>query len=491
MPRNDPPDPDDRRPFLSRRAVLASAGTVGVAGLLELGGTSGTFRDEETFGGDTRNTLQAGGLDLVVDSTVRYHDGIASTPRSLPKGGETDRPGAILRLADVKPGDVVEGTLRARVLENPAFLGTRYRTLSNRDAGMTDPEDEVNGPDPDDSDGTPGGDLADAINCVLWYDGYAKAPDSGSGNPWEAGIDDPPRHGFLGEIWTGTAEVADAAAFVAELGAAARPGEVFETEAELVISSGTLADLSGRSTVLNSGIGGGTPDAFQDSWCFDTDVTQRIGVLCWIPRERPGTNDNVIQTDELAYEFGMNAIQCRHNVAADGGPIDPPGRSRAPDRPDNGSFEAGFRGWTVGQDLPKDPNDPDELVDASAAVSTEEASRGKRSAEFFIDGVADEGTIWVQQPVDFAGVDGVAVDVHSRAPSANVITRAAVYWGPVPETGGLAERDFDTSRAVEDHSGWETYEYPISYDGRGLVAAGISVVWEGPATRYLDDVRLL
>lgn len=490
MPRDDPPEPDDRRPSLSRRAILASASTIGVAGLVEVAGTSGTFRDEATFGGDAPNSLQAGGLDLVVDSALRYYDGIANTPSPLPEREVTDRPGAIVRVADVKPGDVVEGTLRARVLENPAFLGTRYRTLSSLDGGMTDPEDDVNGPNPDDSDGTPGGDLPDAINCVLWYDGYAKATDGEGGGPGD-GDDDPSRDGFLDEIWTGTAEVTDTAAFLAELGAAVRASEVFETDADLVIDGGTLADLSERSTVLNSQIQGETPDAFRDSWCFDTDVTQRIGALCWIPHERPGTNDNVIQTDQLTYEFGMDAIQCRHNVAENGGPIDPPGDARAEDRPNNGSFEAGFRGWTVGRDLPKDPNDPDDVVDSRAAVSTENASHGEQSAEFFIDGVADEGTIWVQQPVDFADVERVAVDVHSRGASANVITRAAVYWGPVPETRGLAEPDFDTSRPVEDHSGWDTYEYPISYDGRGLVAAGISVVWEGRATRYLDNVRLL
>ncbi|MFW5919853.1 MAG: hypothetical protein ACOCSF_06645, partial [Halanaeroarchaeum sp.] len=247
-------------------------------------------------------------------------------------------------------------------------------------------------------------------------------------------------------------------------------------DAELLVHSGTLADLSDRFTTLDAQVQGGTPDAFPDSWCYDADATQRLGALCWIPRVLPGTNDNVIQTDRLAYQFGVNAIQCRHNVAPGGGPVEPPGGSPESGQLENGSFEDGFRGWTVGQDLPRDPNDPGEFVDASATVSAEKASNGSRSAEFFIDGVADEGTIWVQQLVDFTGVDAVAVDFFSRGVSGNVITRAAVYWGPVPEPSGLTERHFDTSRPVEDHSGWETYEYPISYDGRGLVAAGISVV---------------
>ena len=34
------------------------------------------------------------------------------------------------------------------------------------------------------------------------------------------------------------------------------------------------------------------------------------------------TDDNIIQDDSLEFQFGVDAIQCRHNVANDGGPID-------------------------------------------------------------------------------------------------------------------------------------------------------------------------
>jgi len=157
---------------------------------------------------------------------------------------------------------------------------------------------------------------------------------------------------------------------------------------------------------------------------------------------------------------------------------------------ENGSFEDGLRGWTVGRDLPADPNNPDRKVDSEADVTARVAAHGNQAVEFFLDGVADDGTIWVGQEVDLAGVGTLAVDGYSGTESFNTIAKLAVYAGPVPE-GSLEESDFDTERATEDHAGWKTYEYEVSHDGPGLVAVGISVVWETGVRRQLDDVRLL
>ncbi|MFB6295719.1 MAG: hypothetical protein ABEH66_02635 [Halobacteriales archaeon] len=156
---------------------------------------------------------------------------------------------------------------------------------------------------------------------------------------------------------------------------------------------------------------------------------------------------------------------------------------------ENGSFEDGLRGWTVGRDLPADPNNPDRKVGSEADVTAHVASQGNQAVEFFLDGVADDGTIWVAQEADLAGVETLAVDGYSETESFNTVAKLAVYAGPVPGKG-LAEADFDTERATEDHEGWKTYEYEVSHDGPGLVAVGISVVWETGVRRQLDDVRL-
>jgi hypothetical protein len=157
---------------------------------------------------------------------------------------------------------------------------------------------------------------------------------------------------------------------------------------------------------------------------------------------------------------------------------------------ENGSFEDGLRGWMIGRDLPADPNNPDRKVASEADVTAHFASQGNQSIEFFLDGSADDGTIWVQQEIDLEGVETLAVDGYSETNSFNTIAQVAVYTGPVPENG-LVEKDFNREYATEDHEGWKTYEYEVAHDGPGLVAVGINVVWETGVRRQLDNVRLL
>jgi hypothetical protein len=156
----------------------------------------------------------------------------------------------------------------------------------------------------------------------------------------------------------------------------------------------------------------------------------------------------------------------------------------------NGSFEDGLTGWSVGRDLPADPNRTTGVVDANASVSGQFASDGAQSLELFVDGRQDDGTLWVQQPVELSGAD-LSVDYYTAAGGANTITKAAVYAGPEP-AGGLGESDFDVSEPLEreDGGGWQTFEYDVEHDGPGLVAVGITVVWESEVTRLLDAVRL-
>lgn len=157
---------------------------------------------------------------------------------------------------------------------------------------------------------------------------------------------------------------------------------------------------------------------------------------------------------------------------------------------ENGSFENGLYGWTVGRDLPADPNNPDQKVAASADVTASVASDGNQSLELFLDGSADDGTIWVQQQVDLADVETLTVDGFIEKESFNTIARVAVYAGPIPNRD-LVEADFNREHATEDHDGWKTYEYDVSHDGQGLVAVGITVVWETNVWRQLDNVQLL
>jgi hypothetical protein len=160
------------------------------------------------------------------------------------------------------------------------------------------------------------------------------------------------------------------------------------------------------------------------------------------------------------------------------------------DRLVNPSFEDGLAGWTVGRDLPDRPGESDRPVDSAVQTTTARAHDGAQSLELRIDGSADDGTVWVAQPVDFAGVDGVQVHGYSEAATFNVLARLAVYAGPTPEDG-LREALFDTSEQTGDHAGWKRYDYDVEFSGTGLLAVGTSVVWETTVTRLLDDVRLV
>ncbi|MFB6137690.1 MAG: hypothetical protein ABEJ42_05035 [Halobacteriaceae archaeon] len=157
----------------------------------------------------------------------------------------------------------------------------------------------------------------------------------------------------------------------------------------------------------------------------------------------------------------------------------------------NPSFELGWSGWSIGRHLPEDPNrEGEQDVAHEVGVTTWRASDGLASCRLVVDGSQDDGTLWVQQPVDLRGYRSISVD-YRVSDSFNHIRNAAVYAGPVPEEP-LTEPDFDTSQSLEGHpsKGWRTFSYPVEHDGPGLVAVGFSVVWETRADAHLDDVVL-
>lgn len=157
----------------------------------------------------------------------------------------------------------------------------------------------------------------------------------------------------------------------------------------------------------------------------------------------------------------------------------------------NGSFESDWRGWTVGRRLPEDPNEPGtQRVASEAGVSTRYASDGETSLRVFIDGSQDDGTVWVQQPVDLSQYDYLAVD-YQVSTSFNEILQAAVYTGPEPDDS-LEEQQFDRSNSLAGHdaAGWKTFVYDVSHDADGIVAVGFNIVWETGAVGFLDNIRL-
>jgi len=97
----------------------------------------------------------------------------------------------------------------------------------------------------------------------------------------------------------------------------------------------------------------------------------------------------------------------------DGGtPTDTPG---APSELTNGSFEDDWAAWSVGRDLPTDPNRPgDRAVGSDLGVTTRRSSDGETACRLFIDGSQDDGTVWVQQPVDLSAYDYLAANPEAK-----------------------------------------------------------------------------
>jgi len=262
--------------------------------------------------------LQAGELDLKVDWEGTYYNWIdnptfssndVEDPAVVVEDGPNlvDQPGPIINLQDVKPGDVLEVTQSAHIFGNPAFLGWHYEEHADTDNGITEPEDKVNGHDPDQSDGTEDGDLDEYLQVVIWYDDGDNLPDEVL--PIDEDDD--------GELDIPEEE------YVMDVASIQSAADAFGG-ADPVVYAGNLAGLDGadvRFDARNSNSGEVAED-FPDTACYQNSITEYVAVLVWLPTDIPGVNDNIVQTDRLEFQFGFDAIQCRHNVGNDGLPMD-------------------------------------------------------------------------------------------------------------------------------------------------------------------------
>lgn len=174
--------------LLSGAAILAAA-------VLIVGATFAFFSDTETSEG---NTLQAGALDLKVDSQSHYAGLICTdlgeTTVWQQEASTTTRPELIgdecegtwelkdleegdtfFELLDVKPGDRGENTVSLHVFDNDAWGRIRVTNILDSDVTCTEPESESSDPEcvvvptplpsPDIN-----GELSENLNFFLWLD---------------------------------------------------------------------------------------------------------------------------------------------------------------------------------------------------------------------------------------------------------------------------------------------------------------------------------
>ncbi|MGE5556651.1 MAG: hypothetical protein ACM3UY_10420 [Methanocella sp.] len=161
----------------------------------------------------------------------------------------------------------------------------------------------------------------------------------------------------------------------------------------------------------------------------------------------------------------------------------------------NQGFEDGLGDWVTGADVPADPNHPGQTVNWTINVVSNQSFAGNRSAQFYIDGSQDDGTIWLTRnlaltPNTTRDVT-VTFQLWSNSESFNTLANVVAYIGT---KNAASEGDFQVIGAANQAEGWKSYSYSAEVktdeSGNVKVALGISAVWETEMTYYIDDITV-
>lgn len=237
--------------------VLFSLLLIGVVAAMAGAGTLAYFSDTETSSG---NTFTAGTLDLKVDWDEYYNGELIETQ------DETDDPGPIFNLNDVKPGDYGEVTISLHVYGNDAYGKMTITPTSNDDVSSTEPELDAGDEEEDDTDDWDG-ELAQNMEVVIWWDMYD-----------EGGTD------------------------VDNDGMVEFPGDNIQDETETVLYEGT-APLETVEIVFDADP---TTDEIDP---LEACTTYYIGIK-WSIGSGVG---NIIQSDKYTADISFYTVQARHN----------------------------------------------------------------------------------------------------------------------------------------------------------------------------------
>ncbi|QXJ23255.1 hypothetical protein AGRA3207_004389 [Actinomadura graeca] len=143
-------------------------------------------------------------------------------------------------------------------------------------------------------------------------------------------------------------------------------------------------------------------------------------------------------------------------------------------------FESGTEGWVAGKD--------DRLPDGTVTWSSKQAKSGTHSLEFWLDGLQDDGTLWVSRELPVPpGRTSIDVEMSFWVWSAS--DTPTISWWVVAQAGRTAPTQEDDFTKLEyaEHAGWHPFTYRTTIDTRGLstfhASFGLSVTWE-------DDTRV-
>ena len=172
-------------------------------------------------------------------------------------------------------------------------------------------------------------------------------------------------------------------------------------------------------------------------------------------------------------------------------------------------FESGIGDW--GSAAAIGPEVDLEEFEWTVEVSGERAAEGERSLRIFNEGDYDDGTTWAVHPVPVESGRAYTVDVSARFWSAsesfNTLRDAVMRLGPEPpeveedfphpgvNTTDLGETAYGGLREpLWLAEGWREYAFewttPRLRTDTLYLAVGTSVIWEGDATHFVDDVSV-
>jgi hypothetical protein len=172
-------------------------------------------------------------------------------------------------------------------------------------------------------------------------------------------------------------------------------------------------------------------------------------------------------------------------------------------------FEDGMGDWST--DAAIGPEVDVAEFEWTVDVSTAQASEGERSLRIFNEGDYDDGTTWAVHAVPVESGRAYTVSVRaqfwSESESFNTLRDAVMRLGPDrPETeesfpnpgvntSALGETPYGGLREpLWLADGWREYAFewttPTLSTDTLYVAVGTSVIWEGDATHFVDDLSV-
>ena len=117
------------------KKILYSLLSIGVIGTIVVFTSNAFFSDIET---STGNLLEAGKIDLLVDSECTYNGQSSTECGTWDSKDLTSE--KFFNFSDVKPGDYGENTISLRVDDNPSWLCMTISPTANDDISSTEPE---------------------------------------------------------------------------------------------------------------------------------------------------------------------------------------------------------------------------------------------------------------------------------------------------------------------------------------------------------------